>query len=293
MSENPLGSAEKRSSISCIVSGVIFILIGAVIIIGIIINIKKHTMPNITAVIMLGNLSFIFILVGIFQLIAKQREKRREATIVTPGTRANRRYEEKRVKAIEKQIKKLYVHRDIRAEIYNGKLKNATIRAVITAAVGVLSFLIFFDKNDTDFLFFGIVSFSIGIGGIVYYLYGREFRKIKDIISKLKLNYDSVNEDFISGKCFKVSGKVLCIGKKYTVYSDGASSIVFDNSYVYRIAPYRYETDHCTNFIYTGKKATYYVAVTLKSGSTHYLMCRQFVDEMIIEEYMNQNRNSI
>ena len=293
MSGNPLGSAEKRSSISCIVSGIIFIVIGAAIFIGSFIGLNNRNMLGVTAIVMISFLSFIFILIGILQLTAKQREKRRESDIATPGTRANRQYEEKRAKAIEKQSKILYAHGNMKGELYNRKLKNSTVGAVIAAAVGILFFIGSLTENDTELLFFGIVAFGIGIGVISYSLYGVPFRKIKDIINKLGLDYGNVNEDFIGGKCFKFSGKILCIGKRYTVYSDGASSIVFDNSYIYRISPYRQDTYHYTNLIYTGKQSTYYVAVTLKNGSTYYLSCRQFIDEMIIEEYLNQSRNSI
>ncbi|HNX64447.1 MAG TPA: hypothetical protein PKI60_04580 [Oscillospiraceae bacterium] len=293
MSEKPLESYEKKSKINCIVSGIIFIVIGAAIFIGFFIGLNNSNTLDITAIVMISFLSLIFILIGVLQLTAKLRERRREADIATPGTRANRQYEEKRAKAIEKQNKKLYVHGDTKDELYNRKLKNSTICAVIAAAVGILFFIISLNENDTEFLFFGIVSFGIGIGVISYSLYGSGLRKIKDIITKLGLNYDSVNEDFVGGKCFKFNGKILCIGKRYTVYSDGASSIIFDNSDICGIAPHRQDIYHYKNLVYTGKKSNYYVAVTLKNGVTHYLSCRQFVDEMIIEEYLSQNRNSI
>lgn len=293
MGGKPIESYEKKSAINCIISGIIFILIGAAIFIAFFIGMNNSNRLDITAIVMISFLSLIFILIGIFQLTAKQREKRHEVAIATPGTRANRQYEEKRAKAIEKQSKKLYAHGDIKDELYNRKLKNSTIGAVIALAIGLLCFAgAFANDFDTEFLFFGIVSFGIGIGVIIYSLYSPGLRKIKDIINKLGLNYDSVNDDFAGGKCFKVSGKILCIGKRYTVYSDGASSIVFDNSYIYRVSPYRQDTYHYTNLIYTGKKSTYYVAVTLKNGSIHYLMCQQFIDEMIIEEYLSQNRSN-
>ena len=294
MSGKPVESYEKRSSINCIISGIIFILIGIVIFITFATSMGNRITTDIGMMIAISILPTMFIVIGIFQLTAKQREKRREADIITPGTRANRQYEEKRAKAIEKQNKTLYAHGDIKDELYNRKLKSSTIGAVIALAIGLLFFAGSFANGfDTELLFFGIVSFGIGIGVVIYSLYGAPLRKIKNIINKLGLNYDSVNEDFVGGKFFKVSGKVLCVGKKFTVYSDGASSIVFDNSYIYRIAPHRQDTYHYTNLIYTGKQSNYYVAVTLKNGSTHYLSCLQFVDEMIIEEYLNQNRNNI
>ena len=127
---------------------------------------------------------------------------------------------------------------------------------------------------------------------MAYPLFGVKFNSIKAVINKLGLDYAKVNEDFVGGKCFKLKKKLVCVGKMYTVYSDGTAGTVFDNSQISRVSPYCKETYRYNNLIFSGKKSNYYVIVTLKDGSLHYLSCHQFIDEMIIEEYMNQNRNN-
>ena len=294
MSGNPLGSAEKRSSISCIVSGVIFILLGAKFVDSLAREYRNH---SINGVVVYFFIAGAFIFLGIFQLTAKQREKRREEAIATPGTRANRRYEEKRAKAVEKQNNKLYAHGDIKDEIFKGNIITTAIGSAIAVVIGLFFFYLYFYGQCSNeylaFLIIGMVFVSYGIGVIVYSYHNSGNHKIKDIINKLGLDYEKVNEDFIGGKCFKIKSKLICIGNRYTVYSAGTYSTVFDNSDICEIAPHRQDTYHYTNLIYTGKQSTYYVAVTLKNGSTYYLSCRQFIDEMIIEEYLNQSRNSI
>ena len=293
MSKKPLLSDEKKRLIGSIVSGSVFIILGATFVDNLIKEYSKH---NMRGAIVYFILIITFLFLGIFQLTAKLKEELKADAIAEPGTTEYRRYEEKRAKAIKNQTEKLYAHGDMRAEFYSKQAKTVLIKCTIVLIIGLIfCYLYLTVENAKMYSMFMILVLALVIYSIcamAYPLFGVKFNSIKASINKLGLDYERVNEDFTGGKCFKLKKKLVCVGKMFTVYSDGISGTVFDNSQISRVSPYCKETYRYNNLIFSGKRSDYYVIVTLKDGSTHYLSCRQFIDEMIIEEYMNQNRNN-
>lgn len=291
MSKKPLFSDEKKSLIISIVSGSIFIIFSATFIDNLVKEYSKHNMLGTVIYLVL---IIIFLFFGIFRLTAKLKEEIRADEIAEPGTKANRRYEEERAKAIENQIKELYSHGDIRAEFYSKQAKTALIKCAIVLII-VMIFCYFYITVENSKIYSMVMMLVLGLGiycifSMAYPLFGVRFNSIKASINKLGLDYAKVNEDFIGGKCFKLKRKLICVGKMYTVYSDGVSGTAFDNSQISGVSPYCKETYRYNSLIYSGKKSNYYVIVTLKDSTMHYLDCGQFIDQMIIEEYMGQNR---
>ena len=116
MSKKPLVSDEKKGLIGSIVSGSIFIILGATFVDNLVKEYSKH---NMRGAVVYFILIIIFLFLGIFQLTAKLKEELKADAVAEPGTKANRRYEENRAKAIENQTEKLYEHGDMRAEFYS------------------------------------------------------------------------------------------------------------------------------------------------------------------------------
>jgi len=294
MSKKPLVSDERKRLIGSIIFGSICIILGATFVDNLVKEYSKH---NMVGAVIYFILIITFLFLGIFQLTAKLKEELKADAIAEPGTKSNRRYEEKRAKAIENQTKELYSHGDIRTEFYAKQAKTSLIGcAIVLIIVMIFCYFYITVENSEIYSMFMVLVLGLGIYCIcsmAYPLFGVRFNSIKASVNKLGLDYTKVNEDFVGGKCFKLKKKLLCVGKMYTVYSDGTSSIVFENSQISGVSPYCKETYRYNNLIYSCKKSNYYVIATLKDGSMYYLNCRQFIDEMIIEEYLNQNRNNI